>query len=43
MAAVGTSSTDYLFGDDFDAIFEVLDEDEEFEGYLEVVVEVLSV
>ena len=33
MAAVGTSSTDFLFGDDFDAIFEDLDEDEEFEDY----------
>ena len=41
MAAVGTStcSTDFLFGDDFDAIFEALEENEEFEDYLEVVVE----
>ena len=38
MAAVGTSSTDFLFGDDIDAIFEALEEDEEFEDYLEVVV-----
>ena len=34
MAAVGTSSTDFLFGDDLDAIFEALDEDEEFNDYL---------
>ena len=39
MAVVGTSSSDFLFGDDFDAIFEALEEDEEFEDYLEVVVE----
>ena len=37
MAAVGTSSTDFL-----DAIFEALDEDEEFEDYLEAVVEEVS-
>ena len=43
MAAVGTSSTDFLFGDDIDAIFEALEEDEEFEDYLEVVVEEVSV
>ena len=42
MAAVGTSSTDFLFGDDLDAIFEALDEDEEFEDYLEAVVEEVS-
>ena len=40
--AVGTSSTDFLFGDDLDAIFEALDEDEEFEDYLEAVVEEVS-
>ena len=39
MAVVGTSSSDFLFGDDFDAISEVSEEDEEFEDYLEVVVE----
>ena len=43
MPAVGTSSADFLFGDDFDAIFEALDEDEEFEDYLEAVVEEVSV
>ena len=43
MAAVGTSSTDFLFGEDFDAIFEALDEDKEFEDYLEAVVEEVSV
>ena len=42
MAAVGTSSTDFLFGEDLDAIFEALDEDEEFEDYLEAVVEEVS-
>ena len=43
MAAVGTSSTDFLFGDDFDVLIEALDEDEEFEDYLEAVFEELSV
>ena len=43
MAAVGTSSTDFLFGDDLDVIFEALDKDEEFEDYLEAVVEGVSV
>ena len=43
MAAVGTSSTDFLFGEDFDSIFDALDEDEEFEDYLEAVVEEVSV
>lgn len=33
MAAVGIFSIDFLFGDDFDVIFEDLDEDEEFEDY----------
>ena len=42
VSAVGTSSTDFLFGDDLDAIFEALDEDEEFEDYLEAVVEEVS-
>ena len=43
MAVVGTSITDFLFGDDFDVIFEALHEDEEFEDYLEAVVEEVSV
>ena len=42
MVAVGTFSN-FLFGDDLDAIFEALDEDEEFEDYLEAVVEEVSV
>ena len=33
VSAVGTSSTDFLFGDDLDAIFKALDEDEQFEDY----------
>ena len=41
--AVGTSSTDFLFEDDFDAISEASEEDEEFEDYLKVVVEEVSV
>ena len=43
MAAIGTSIIDFLFGDDFDAIFKALYEDEEFEDYLEAVVEEVSV
>ena len=43
MVAVGTSSTDFLFQDDFDALFEALGQDEEFEDYLEAVVEEVSV
>ena len=43
MAVVGTSITDFLLGDDFNAIFEALHEDEEFEDYLEAVVEEVSV
>lgn len=39
MASVWTSSTDFLFGDDFDAIFEALYEDEDFQHYLEAVVQ----
>lgn len=43
MASVGTSSTDFLFGDDFDAIFKALHEDKDFEDYLEAVFEEVSV
>lgn len=39
MASVGTSRTDFLFGHDFDAIFEALHEDEDLEDYLEAIVE----
>lgn len=39
MASIATSSTDFLFGDDFDAIFDALEEDEEFSDFLDSTVE----
>ena len=37
------SSTDFLFGDYSDSIFEALEEDEELKDYLEAVVEEVSI
>ena len=43
MASVGTSSTDFIFGDDLDATFDALEEDEQFENFLDTTVDEVRV
>ena len=43
MASVRSCNEDFLFEDDFDAILGMLEESEEFEDYLDVAVEEVSI